>query len=173
MPKSDKEKAASAKVLLNAFAAHKKKLDASKKGKVPKIVRDAPKGPKKRKKSSSGKGAATSALDAEAKRRKSRKKGKHAQLGSDEFSPSERAAKRKREGSGGPSLARTLTSIAASAGPGKGKIGAAISGGLSGAAIGATIGEAKDARRKRAREDKASTERDRKKKKDGGAGSKS
>ncbi len=170
MPKSDKEKAASAKVLLNAFAAHKKKLNAEGKSKtkVPKIVRD--KAPQKRKRS--GKGAATSALDAEAKRRKSRK-GKHAQLGSDEFSPSERAAKRKREGSGGPSLARTLTAIAASAGPGKGKIGAAISGGLSGAAIGATIGEAKDARRKRAREDKASTELDRKKKKDGGAGSKS
>ncbi len=142
--KTDKEKAASAKVLLEAFAAHKKKLNSQGgRPKIPKLVGDAP-GPKKTK----GKGAATSALASEEKRRKARKGNKHAQLGSDEFSPSERA--KDREGDKGPSLSRTLTSIAANTKPGTSKAGAAISGALSGAAIGATIDEAGAERKRRA-----------------------
>ena len=142
MAKTDKEKAESAKVLLSAFAAHKKKLNSQKSSRVPKIVGDAP----KPKKSKSSKGAATSALESEGKRRKARKESKHAQLGKDEFSPSERAKDRDR----GPSLARTLTTIAASVKPGNTKAGAAISGALSGAAIGATIDESGAERKRRA-----------------------
>ena len=155
MAKTDKEKAASAKVLLSAFAAHKKKLNSEssgKKSRVPKIVGDAP-GPKK----SKGKGAATSALASEEKRRKARIEGnKHAQLGKDEFSPGDRARERDK----GPSLARTLTTIAASVKPGNTKAGAAISGALSGAAIGATIDESGAERKRRAARAKAKKKND-------------
>jgi len=64
---------------------------------------------------------------------------------SDEFHPSERAAAREHK----PSLGETLAGIAKAVGPGRSKIGAAISGGVSGAAIGATIGESLGKRKKR------------------------
>lgn len=78
---------------------------------------------------------------------------------SDDFSPSERAEKRKADRDKGPQLGKRLAAIAAGISPGRSKIGAAISGGVSGAAIGATIGEELDAnklrRRKRAAKKKS------------------
>jgi len=102
-------------------------------------------------------------------------KAKLGSMGDAAFSPAEQAAKRKRErDEKGPSLSKTLTTLAASTRPGTSKIGKAISGALSGAAIGATIGEARDAKRKRAktkaREAKREAEeRKKKKKNDGGS----
>lgn len=70
----------------------------------------------------------------------------------EDFSPSERAAKRESEK--GPQLGATLAQIASAVPPGRSKVGAAISGGVSGAAIGATIGEAISAsKRKKAKKD--------------------
>lgn len=59
---------------------------------------------------------------------------------SDSFSPTERAAERKSDANE-PQLAKGLAAIAAGVKPGKGSIGAVVSGGLTGAALGATIGE--------------------------------
>lgn len=70
---------------------------------------------------------------------------------SDDFSPSERAEKRKADREEGPQLGKRLAAIAAGLSPGRSKIGAAISGGVSGAAIGAAIGEEVDANKKRRR----------------------
>lgn len=67
---------------------------------------------------------------------------------SDSFSPADRAETRRKKREEGPQLGKRLAAIASSIGPGKSRIGRAISGGLSGAAVGATIGEEIDRSRK-------------------------
>lgn len=162
MPTTKKSKAEKAKILWDTFQAHKKKTEKEA-TKIPRLVGPPP--PK-----DVGRGGATTSAQKDANRRAAArkaqskkgkgKKDKHGSLGEESF------ASKKKDGEGGPSLAKTLTTIAASTKPGRGKIGAAISGGLSGAAIGATIGEASDARKRR-----AAVEARRKKKKNGEDGS--
>ncbi len=134
---------------------------------IPQIVGDRPKEGGKKKKT-----ATTSAQEAADKRAAARKKrgpvdkDKHGSMGEAAF-----ADKKEKDGKAGPSLADTLTTIAASTKPGRTKIGAAISGALSGAAIGATIDEVRNAERKRGASGEAKRESEERKKKKKASGS--
>lgn len=132
----------------------KKKKSKEEPTRIPQILGDKPKDRKKKKTATTSAQEAADRREAARKKKGPEKKDKYGSMGEDAF-----ADREKGEGEG-PSLAKTLTTIAASTRPGKTKIGAAISGGLSGAAIGATIGEAKDVAKRRAAK--------RKKKKNGG-----